>query len=243
MVSVNPTAGVALATLQTLKPKPEEASAPKQASSSILDPLTRVRTGAGVSDALIKISELVSGKNGTYSARAESSVEETSYIHCRFTTKDGTVVDFGSVPWSNKDRLSEGEGTKVSDLPAEFIKNHPIVGAADRVLAHVSPKVNDEVFRNGVIAWLKDCYMQDESFRAALANGTLKVQRASDIPELGGAAADFDLYDAQGRAFGRICANMPYNKEFLTAQKEAGLATATGSVFGIDYYVTWPQKS
>ncbi|MGK9086669.1 hypothetical protein KXR64_21865 [Brucella intermedia] len=242
MVSVNPTAKVALATLQTLKPKPEEASAPKQASSSVLDPLTKVRTGAGVSDALMKISELVSSKNGTHPARAESSVEETSYIRCRFTTKDGTVVDFGSVP-RGKGMLSKGEGTKVSDLPADILERFPSLKTADRVVAHEPPQVSDEVFRNGVIAWLKDCNMRDESFRAALANGTLKVQRASDVPELGGLSFDFDIYDAQGRAIGGLGGSRAFNKEFLAAQKAAGLATSTGGLFGIDFFVTWPKKA
>jgi hypothetical protein len=75
-------------------------------------------------------------------------------------------------------------------------------------------------------------------FAEARDNGTLKVQRASEMPELGYRSYQLTLY-REGAEFGGVAFNT-INKDRWTELRQSGTFAATGSVDGNDYVATWP---
>jgi hypothetical protein len=76
-------------------------------------------------------------------------------------------------------------------------------------------------------------------FADARANGSLKIQRAADMPELGYRSFQVTLYK-DGEAYGGVGFSVA-NTEHWTALRESGIYAGTGSVSGVDYVVTWPM--
>ena len=75
-------------------------------------------------------------------------------------------------------------------------------------------------------------------FAEARENGTLKIQRAADGPELGYRSYQMTLY-REGAEFGGVAFNT-INSDRWMALRQSGTFAATGTVGGNDYVATWP---
>ncbi|HWV81133.1 MAG TPA: hypothetical protein VNZ50_06860 [Hyphomicrobiaceae bacterium] len=75
-------------------------------------------------------------------------------------------------------------------------------------------------------------------FAEARENGTLKVQRASAMPDLGYRSYQLTLY-REGAEFGGVAFSTINNDRWM-ALRQSGTFAATGSVDGNDYVATWP---
>jgi hypothetical protein len=75
-------------------------------------------------------------------------------------------------------------------------------------------------------------------FAEARENGTLKVRRASEMPELGYRSYQLTLY-REGAEFGGAAFNT-IDADRWMALRQSGTFAATGSVDGNDYIATWP---
>jgi len=76
-------------------------------------------------------------------------------------------------------------------------------------------------------------------FAEARANGTLRVQRAADMPELGYRSYQLTLY-REGMEFGGVGFGT-MDDDRLMALRRSGTFAVTGSVAGNDYVATWPH--
>lgn len=75
-------------------------------------------------------------------------------------------------------------------------------------------------------------------FADARENGTLRVQRASEMPDLGYRSYQLTLY-REGAEFGGVGFNT-INADRWMELRQSGTFAATGSVEGNDYVATWP---
>ncbi len=75
-------------------------------------------------------------------------------------------------------------------------------------------------------------------FAEARANGTLKIQRATDVPELGYKSFQLVLYK-DGAEFGGVGFGTVNNDRWMELRR-SGTFAVTGSVRGNDYVATWP---
>lgn len=75
-------------------------------------------------------------------------------------------------------------------------------------------------------------------FAEARENGTLKVQRAADMPDLGYRSFQLTLY-SEGAEFGGVGFGIMNNDRWMEL-RQSGTFAATGSVSGNDYVATWP---
>jgi hypothetical protein len=75
-------------------------------------------------------------------------------------------------------------------------------------------------------------------FAEAHANGTLRVQRAADMPELGYRSFQLTLY-RDGTEFGGVGFGTLNNDRWMEL-RQSGTFAVTGSVGGNDYVATWP---
>lgn len=75
-------------------------------------------------------------------------------------------------------------------------------------------------------------------FAEARENGTLRVQRASEMPDLGYRSYQLTLY-REGAEFGGVAFNTINNDRWMELC-QSGTFAATGSVDGNDYVATWP---
>jgi len=75
-------------------------------------------------------------------------------------------------------------------------------------------------------------------FAEARENGTLRIQRAADMPELGYKSYQVTLYK-EGEAFGGVGFGTMDNDRWMELRR-AGIFAVTGSVGGNDYVATWP---
>ena len=75
-------------------------------------------------------------------------------------------------------------------------------------------------------------------FAEARENGTLRIQRASEMPDLGYRSYQLTLY-REGAEFGGVAFNTIDNDRWA-ALRQSGTFAATGSVEGNDYVATWP---
>lgn len=127
--------------------------------------------------------------------------------------------------------------TKLSDLPPEHAERLRQFGI-DAAIRTPKPVVSDAEFQSIVMAHLSEPGGETiEGYREAIANGTVKIQRASDVEGLGYESIQYNLFK-DGYLFGGAgwgTANM----EFYNAQAAAGVRQGTGSINGLDYYITW----
>jgi hypothetical protein len=75
-------------------------------------------------------------------------------------------------------------------------------------------------------------------FAEARENGTLKVQRAAEMPDLGYRSYQLTLY-SEGSEFGGVGFGIMNNDRWIEL-RQSGTFAATGSVSGNDYVATWP---
>ncbi|TPL05609.1 MULTISPECIES: hypothetical protein [unclassified Mesorhizobium] len=187
MVSVNASAATALATLNLIKSRINVSQATQLAGTPSIDPKTSVRLSPAVSDAILKIGQLV-------------------------------------------------RGSQLSDLPAEHAERLRSLGA-DSATRVQKPVVSDAEFQKTVMSYVKDAWTGLDGFNEALASGNVKIQRASDVKDLGYETIQYDLYK-DGSLIGGAGWDT-INRSFYDAQAAAGVRQGVGSIDGLDYYVTW----
>ncbi len=187
MVSVNATASTALATLTVAKSGAAAGVAIKPHLPTGLQPSAVPRLSPAVSDAIMKIGEIVGAQ-------------------------------------------------KLDDLPAEHAARLREFGAdaAERVKWPVG---NEKDFQSTVLSFIGDSWNKLEGFTEALANGTVKIQRAGDVEGLGYEMIEYKLYK-DGHQTG-TAGWSTMNREFYDAQAAAGVHQGIGSINGMAFYVTW----
>lgn len=130
----------------------------------------------------------------------------------------------------------------LSDLPPSHAEKLRALGADAAIKVTPNP-VSDAEFQAMVLAHGKEHWGNLDGFSEALANGTLKIQRASDVPELGLGSVQYDLYSGGNHIGGAGFGSGDFNKSLYLDIQAQGIRQATGSVNGHDFYVTWPDAT
>lgn len=124
-----------------------------------------------------------------------------------------------------KEALSSEERAIMSRFGADFIvKRQP-------------EQLEGADFINAVKGWLDERHEDDAGYQQAKKDGTLKIQRAVDLPEMGYRTYIYDLY-SNGSVSGGV-GGETINDAWLDAQRQKGGNYSYGTVDGQDYYVTW----
>lgn len=175
-----------LAALQLFAPK-DDAIPPRKTAGGAADPSTGIRFSPSVSDAIMKIGQIIGA-------------------------------------------------ARLADLPAEHAQRLEALGAdaAERV---AKPVVSDAEFQSMVFSSIKDSWKGLEGFSEALASGSVKIQRASDVKGLGYESVQYNLF-RDGSQFGHAGWDT-INRSYYDAVAATGVHQGIGSVNGLDYYVTW----
>lgn len=207
---VNPTNAGSdlLLALAVSKPKAAPGKSP-----SIGNPLFAglgVSLAPGVSDALLRIAEIVNGRAAAQKAAAIDSVDPGGYVRSRLMSLD-------ELPAGHADRLK--------------------AFGADGAVRRVAPEISQAEFENLVMDFVADSYSRFEGFDEAIANGTLTIRKARDVPELGFETVLYDMYK-DGNHFGGAGWSAVDSEARLEARKN-GIMHALGSINGHDYVVTW----
>lgn len=209
MIAVSSVSSSAVTALKLIStPYSNEAAKPKAAAA--LDPISARSLSPSVSDALLKIAEILNGQ--------KSAVP---------TTNDGYL---------------RGPLTKLSDLPASDARKLRGLGA-DAAVEVTAPPISDGAFRALVFEFGKGLWTGLAGFNDALANGTLRIQRASEVPELGLGHVRYDFYNNGNMIGGGGWGKDGFNKDLYLQIQAQGVRQATGSIDGYDYYVTWPDAT
>lgn len=224
MVAINPVGATALTILKAANA--QAAATPETGAVSIIPHVNALssRLAPGVSDALLKIDELINGKAAA--AKGGSAAGETL---------SATRARLGYV---------ESPMTKLSDLPADQAQYLKGFGA-DAVVRIEGGYLSDAAFKQMVLQYAmgEGNWSSLPGFSEALANGTLKIQRASDVPELGYKSNLYDLYSGGNLIGGVSFGSSTFNKKLYLEIQAQGIRQATGSINGQDYYVTWSDPS
>jgi hypothetical protein len=104
------------------------------------------------------------------------------------------------------------------------------------------PRLDDATFEKQVLdGMIRNGSAKLAGFNEAIGNGTLKVHRAADVPELGFKSFQVTLYkdgaECGGAGFS-VC-----NTDHWMEMRASGVYAGTGSVDGNDYVVTWPMPN
>ena len=218
MVAINSVGATALTILKAANA--QTTAEPETSPVSVVPHVNALssRLAPGVADALLKINALVNGKiaaaNGAGSAGGVIARE--SYV--------------------------ESPMMKLSELPADQAQYLKGFGA-DAAVRIDAVAVSDADFKQMVLQYGTEAWTDEPGFNDALANGTLKIQRASDVPELGYESNLYDLYSG-GNLLGSVSfGSSTFNKKLYLEIQAQGIRQATGSINGQDFYVTWPDAS
>lgn len=126
-----------------------------------------------------------------------------------------------------------------SGIPAGRLAWLDSLGAERWELREPAP-IDDAVFQQKVLERLyKTGSAKLAGFAEARASGSLKIQRASDMPELGYKSFQVTLYK-DGEAYGGVGFSV-CNSDHWMAMRESGVYAGTGTVAGTDYVATWPM--
>src|SRR5690606_3736082 len=108
----------------------------------------------------------------------------------------------------------------------------------------IPAEVSDEKFHQMVLDHFTTTRSDDQAFIAALKDGTLKIQRARDIPELG-ALYGTTTFSYHGKiGYGSVSFSNGVSDLSIRIEKATeGIRVSTGSVMGHDFFVTWPDES
>ena len=216
MVAINSFGATALTVLKAASA--QMAAEPEASPVSVIPHVNALssRLAPGVADALLKINALVNGKiaaaNGAGSA-------------------GGVIAREGYV---------ESPMMKLSELPrdqAEYLKRF----GADAAVRIEGVELSDADFEQTILQFGMESWKDLPGFNDALANGTLKIQRASDVPELY-ESFQYDLYSG-GNYFGGVGWGGINNKKLYLEIQAQGIRQALGSIRGQEFYVTWPDAS
>ncbi|TPI34613.1 hypothetical protein FJW08_03265 [Mesorhizobium sp. B3-2-1] len=212
MAAITSVSSTAMAVLSLISAKQSHATGAKTAPG--LNPLSARSMSPAVSDAILRIQDLVKGQQAT---KPQSS--------------DGGMVGY-----------SQGRITKISDLPAAHAEKVKALGA-DAVVQMKAPQISDEAFQAMMLEHSKANFADLPGFNEAAANGTLKIQRASDVPELGLGSVQYTLYKDGQMIGGAGFSAGTFNKSLYLDIQSQGVRQATGSINGQDYYVTWADPT
>ena len=214
MLTVGSPLSGALAALNALTPGQvqTDVGTPKVANAgNALTGASRMRLSSAASDALLKFSD--------YAASAKGAA------------MPATV----SIEPSRADKVV----AHPSGIPADKVAWLDSLGA-DSWTVREPPEMDDAVFEKRVLDGLvRNGSAKLEGFSDARADGSLKVQRAGELPELGYKSFQITLYkdgkECGGAGFS-VC-----NTDTWMEMRANGVYAGTGSVDGNDYVVTWPM--
>ncbi|MBW7969431.1 hypothetical protein [Bradyrhizobium sp. BR 10289] len=224
MVAINSVGATALTILKAASA--QTATEPEASPIGIIPHVNAVssRLAPGVSDALLKIDALINGKDALVNAKTAAANAGKSAG--RVIARDGYV---------------ESPMMKLSELPAdqaEYVKRF----GADAAVRIDPVEVSRADFERMVLQHAMESWKDLPGFNEALANGTLKIQRASDVPEIGYESFQYDLYSG-GNYFGGVGWSGINNKKLYFEIQAQGISQAFGSIRGQEFYVTWPDAS
>lgn len=124
-----------------------------------------------------------------------------------------------------------------SQLPADKVKWLKSFGA-DAWVVNEKPQISDAEFQKLILDnMLKSGSAKLTGFSEALENGSLKIQRASEVPEIGYKSYNVTLYKG-GQQFGGAGFDTA-NTKYLMELRKSGTFAALGTINGNDYVVTW----
>lgn len=180
-------------------------------SSNALTGVSRMRLSSAASDALLKYSDYASAAK-TAATPATVSIEPA---HADKSAAHPSGIPADKVAWLNS-------------------------FGADSWAVREPPRMDDAAFEKQVLdTMIRNGSAKLAGFSDALANGTLQVQRAADMPELGFKSYQISLYkdgiECGGAGFS-VC-----NTDHRMEMGANGIHAGTGSVDGNDYVVTWPM--
>lgn len=186
--------------------------------------------------------------NSVVPSKAASPINPISVRSLSPGVSDALVKIAGIISGQKADTLAARDGlvrgplVKLSDLPAADAKELRAFGA-DSAVKVTAPEISDDDFRAMVLDYAKQSWGDLEGFSDALANGTLKIERASDVPELGLGHVQYDLYK-DGNMIGSAGFGAGnFNKDLYLQIQAQGIRQATGAINSHDYYVTWPDAT
>jgi len=211
MVAVNATASSALAALKAIKPLGATKDPATPMPSHPSDPTTKVRLSPRVSDALLKIGQIVTG-------------QKASEVAALVGTNDGGY--------------SYSRMMDLSELPDADARKLRGMGADAAVRIDATP-ISQDAFEKLVLSQIGESYKSKEGFSEALANGTLKIQKAESVPELGLGSVRYNLYKDGSMIGGAGWGADTFNKDLYMQRHAEGINQATGSINGHSWYVTW----
>jgi hypothetical protein len=214
MLTVGSPLSGALAALNALTPGQVQADVATPRSVDAGNALTgasRMRLSSSAADALLKFSDYAPAAKGTVPT-ATVSIEPVR---------------------------AEKVSAHPSGIPADKVAWLDSLGA-DSWAVREPPRMDEDAFAKRVLdAMIRNGSSKLAGFSDALADGTLKVQRAADLPELGYKSFQVTLYkdgkECGGAGFS-VC-----NNDHWMEMREGGVYAGTGSVEGNDYVVTWPM--
>ncbi|MCK1389816.1 hypothetical protein [Bradyrhizobium sp. 1] len=222
MVAINSVGATALTILKAANA--QAAAEPEASPVNVIPHVNAVssRLAPGVADALLKIDALINGK--TAAAKGGHSA--------------GGAITLARA----REGLVESPMMKLSELPADQAQYLKRFGA-DAAVRIEGVQLSDAAFKQTVLQHGMENWTDLPGFNEALANGTLKIQRASDVPELGYKSNLYDLYSG-GNLLGSVSfGSSTFNKKLYLEIQAQGIRQATGSINGQDFYVTWPDAS
>lgn len=216
MVAIN---SVGATALTILKANAQPAAASEASAVGVIPHVNALssRLAPGVSDALLKIDALVNGK----------------------TTAQGGGSSGTSI-------APEGYTTspmmKLSELPAYQAQNLEKFGA-DSAVRIDPPQMSDADFKQMVLQYGMENWTDLPGFNEAVANGTLNIQRASDVPELGVESVQYGLYSAGNYLGSAGFGSSPFNSKLYNEIQAQGIRQDYGAINDQQFYVTWPDAS
>lgn len=219
MLTVGSPLSSALAVLNAVTPgQVQIATGPAAGhSGNALTGASRLTLSSAAGDALLRFSA---------QAADARSVAAGASIPARANIEAATVV-------------AQGDAAYETGIPADRRAWLDSLGA-ERWELREPQTLDDAGFEQRVMASLyKNGSAKLAGFAEARASGTLKIQRAADMPELGYRSFQVTLYQ-NGEAYGGVGFSV-CNTEHWMALRERGTYAGTGSVGGVDYVVTWPM--
>jgi hypothetical protein len=224
MVAINSVGATALTILKAANV--QTAAEPESSPASVIPHVNALssRLAPRVSDALLKIDALINGKDVLVNAKTAAANAGNS--------AGGVIAREGFVA---------SPMMKLSELPkdqAEYLKRF----GADAAVRIEGVELSDADFERTVLQFGMESWKDLPGFNDALANGTLKIQRASDVPEIGYESFQYDLYSG-GNYFGGVGWSGINNKKLYFEIQAQGIRQAFGSIRGQEFYVTWPDAS
>lgn len=129
------------------------------------------------------------------------------------------------------------------EIPSE--EQEHLSGAADTYVRLSTPKLEQREFEEVVLLYHEKMGGLDhpryDGFEEALANGTLKIQRASEVEGLDFAIYAYDKYRDDHlvgfQGWGH------FNRDHLKSVEAQGMKWSLGDLWGQDYFVTWPDPA